>query len=347
MIQKNIFSRTLLYIILNMTLWLPDIAFAFSIKQFLGIPESEEVTVNNLALQSNSEINHVNDMADNELLPVATAGSSYDEKLTFLDLKNILSILSVDQRKKILSDVALFKNFVLEELANISLLKAAKDNKVDQTERLLLITQRLKNNMIREFYLNQLLKEKIPSEFPSDEQIDAFYLQNKDKFIVEEQIHIWQIFLPITKQMNKEQLQTLEKKALSISHALKNDELNFATAANQYSKHEASRLNGGYMGLIKIDHLKPEFIASIEQLGEGSISSVIHTDEGRHILKKGATVPKQAMTLEQAKPQIAKLMLEQLKVRTLKSILQQTQASYPVSVDDSKIAEWYLKLRVN
>lgn len=101
------------------------------------------------------------------------------------------------------------------------------------------------------------------------------------------------------------------------------------------------------MGLLKISDLKPDVGVAIEQLGEGSVSGLINTEEGYHLLQKGAAVPMQIITLEQSKPQIVKLMLEQLKQHMTKAILKQAQASYPLNLNDTKIEEWYLKLRVN
>ncbi|MCK5669048.1 MAG: peptidylprolyl isomerase, partial [Gammaproteobacteria bacterium] len=120
----------------------------------------------------------------------------------------------------------------------------------------------------------------------------------------------------------------------------------FAAAANEHSMHEASRLSGGYMGLIKVSDMKPEIKDVIKTLKQGNISSPIKTDDGIHILKRGAIVPKQDITLEQTKSKIKELMLKQLNIQIRQAVFKQASITYPVNdLEDIKIEEWRLKLR--
>ncbi|MCK5433493.1 MAG: peptidylprolyl isomerase, partial [Gammaproteobacteria bacterium] len=114
----------------------------------------------------------------------------------------------------------------------------------------------------------------------------------------------------------------------------------------EHSMHEASRLSGGYMGLINVSDMKPEIKDEIKTLKQGDISSPIKTDDGIHILKRGAIVPKQDITLEQTRSKIKELLLKQLNIQIRQAVFKQASITYPVSdLEDIKIEEWRLKLR--
>jgi len=224
---------------------------------------------------------------------------------------------------------------------------AARANKIESSERVQILAQRSVDNIVREVYLNQLVASKIPADFPTDKQIQEYYEQNKNKFVIEERIHVWQIYLPISEGMSKKEIELLKKDAESIRNDLKKKKIDFANAAGKYSKHDASRLNGGYMGMIKISDLKPEFKSLIPTLKQGDVSKPIKTDEGIHIIKLGAIVPKQEIALEEIKPKIRKVMLQQLKAQIRQAVFKQASITYPVDLNDKKTEEWRLKLRTN
>ncbi|MEE9551492.1 MAG: hypothetical protein V3V89_00455, partial [Gammaproteobacteria bacterium] len=64
-----------------------------------------------------------------------------------------------------LADEEAFRTFVQREADNKSVLSAARANKVDENEKNIFLAQRGAENIIREIYLNQLMKVKIPADF--------------------------------------------------------------------------------------------------------------------------------------------------------------------------------------
>jgi parvulin-like peptidyl-prolyl isomerase len=101
------------------------------------------------------------------------------------------------------------------------------------------------------------------------------------------------------------------------------------------------------MGLVKISDLKPEVRDPLLALAEGRISNPITGEDGVHILKRGARVPSQQMAFEDIKEQIRELLINQAQAQLRKAIYDQARQTYPVSLADSKIEEWRLRLRTN
>ena len=147
--------------------------------------------------------------------------------------------------------------------------------------------------------------------------------------------------------MSKKEIELLKKRAESISNDLRKKKIDFATAASKYSKHDASQINDGYMGLIKVTDFLKEVKTAIKKLNQGEISKPIKTDTGIHIVKIGATIPRQDLTLQQVKPKIRKAMLQQLRTQLRQAVFKQASTTYPVDLNDKKIVEWRLKLRTN
>ena len=346
--SRRTFSRVFLCLVISMGLWLSYSVSALSLKDLLGIGGDETDEVIPEKTEKKQEKSTTSKKAG---APAKKNQSQTPEaqkaKLNFSDVQNILSMADENERKRILADEKAFSNFVNQEASNASVLIAARANKIETNEQVQRLAQRSVDNIVREVYLNQLLASKIPTDYPDDEQVLEYYEQNKDKFVIEERIHTWQIFLPISEGMSKKDIELLKKRGESITNDLKKKKIDFASAAEKYSKHDASRLNGGYMGIIKISDLKPEFKALIESLKQGNVSKPIKTDEGIHILKFGGTVPKQEVTLQQVKPKIRKAMLQQLRAQLRQAVFKQASTTYPVDLNDKKTEEWRLKLRTN
>ena len=346
MTRGHTFSGVFLCLVISTGIWLSYTVSvsAFSILEMLGIGTDETEEAVKPTGQKQDKPSAEKPKADKK---ATKSSKKLKAELELSDLQKTLSVLDANQRKSVLADEKVFKAFVEKEADNVSVLIAARSNKVDQSEKTLILAQRGVDNIVRELYLNQLLTSKIPADFPTDKQVQEYYDKNKDNFVIEERVHTWQIFLPIKKDMSVKDIELLKKKAESITNNLKKKKTDFVSAANKYSKHEASRLSGGYMGLIKISEFKPEIKAAIKTLKQGDISKPIKTDDGIHILKRGAIVPKQDITLEQVKPKITELMLKQLRIQIRQAVFKQASITYPVDLNDKKMEEWRLKLRTN
>jgi len=346
MTRGHTFSGVFLCLVISTGIWLSYTVSvsAFSILEMLGIGSDETEETVKPTGQKQDKPSMEKSKADKK---ATKSSKKLKAELELSDLQKTLSVLDANQRKSVLADEQVFRAFVEKEADNVSVLIAARSNKVDQSEKTLILAQRGVDNIVRELYLNQLLTSKIPADFPTDKQVQEYYDKNKDNFVIEERVHIWQIFLPIKEDMSVKDIELLKKKAESITNNLKKKKTDFVSAANEYSKHEASRLSGGYMGLIKISEFKPEIKAAIKTLKQGDISKPIKTDDGMHILKRGAIVPKQDITLEQVKPKITELMLKQLRIQIRQAVFKQASITYPVDLDDKNMEEWRLKLRTN
>lgn len=313
---------------------------AISVRELLGLDEAKSE-------KAPAPENKVADPAKKTQAAPKQGSDDIAARLDYDELQIVISLIDEKQRAPILADEEAFRNFVQNEADNKSVLSAAIANKIDQNEKTLFLARRGAENVLREIYLNQLIASKIPADFPTGQQVKDYYNQNKDKFVVEERVHVWQIFLPITEGMDKKEIELLKKQAESLSNDLQKGKLEFAKIVQQYSGHPASRINDGYMGLIKVTELRPGVREPLMALAEGAISKPVTTDTGIHIFKRGTTVPRHEVALEQVRDQIKKLLNTQIRGQLRKEIYKQARVTYPADLDDKKIEEWRLKLRTN
>jgi peptidylprolyl isomerase len=339
-VRQKIFNISTFSAIFIITVIYLQTASAFSLREFLGLdePKTEEKTPQKPAPQPALQKNP----------PVATVTpEEVTYSLDYDELQQIVSVIDQDQRKVVLGDETAFKNFVKNEASNKSILSAAHANKIDQNKRNLFIVRRGAENIIREIYLKQLIATKIPADFPSEERIKEYYEKNKERFVIGERIHVWQIFLQKPETADKKEIELLKKQAETIITDINKGKMDFSAAAKKYSSPPGAKYNGGYMGLVNVSDLRPEIKDPLLALATDKISTPIETEQGIHILKRGNIIPKQELQYNEVNDQIANTLRKQLQNQLRRAVYKQAAETYPVDIDDKTIEEWRLKLRTN
>jgi parvulin-like peptidyl-prolyl isomerase len=332
-------------------------SYAFNIRELLGLEKADET--------QNDQTDDKTHPAREEPKPDTSAAGKKpsaekntwakpaDEsqqaqnKLDFDYINNIISNLNQEQRKEVLADEQVFRQFVQQEADSRSVISAAIANKLDRDGNTVFLMQRGAENILRESYLNRLIMAKIPNDFPTEQQVKEYYEKNKDKFVIGKRMHVWQIFLPIEKDMDNKAKTKLKQQAGTIINDINKGKIDFASAAAKHSNHEASRNNGGYMGLIKLADLIPGVEKPLMGLKEGKLSKPIETEAGIHILKRGTLVEEQQIELAQVEVQIRQLLRKQAVAQLRMAIFEQAKKSYPIDLKDNRTEEWRLRLRTN
>lgn len=255
-------------------------------------------------------------------------------------IAQLISVITPDQKKGLLNDTAAFKNFVKQEASNLSLLQAANANNLQADPQTQLLIERATDNVLREIYLTKLINSKIPADYPNDQQVQEYFDKNKANLKVEESLAVWQIFLPVTEGMDDNTRASVAKEADSVAAEVKSGKIDFSAAAFKYSKHDASRLNGGFMGLIKVSELLPEIRKALDEMKSSEVSLAIKSAMGYHILKKGDVISSQELTLEQIRNEVKNLMLNQARIQLRNAINEEAAKQYPVTLDDATVEQW-------
>jgi parvulin-like peptidyl-prolyl isomerase len=324
-------------------------SYAFNIRELLGLENTDDKTkpVKEDTKPDTSVAGEKPSTEKNTWAKQTGESKQGQNNLDFDYINNVMRNLNQQQRKEVLADEQVFRQFIQQEADSRSVISAAIANKLDRDGNTVFLMQRGAENILRESYVNRLIAAKIPNDFPTEQQVKEYYEKNKGKFVIGKRMHVWQIFLPIEKDMDKKGKAKLKQQAESIIKDINKGKTDFATAASKYSKHEASRNNGGYMGLIKLSDLIPGVEKPLMGLKEGKLSKPIETEAGIHILKRGTLVEEQQIELAQVDVQIRQLLRKQAVAQLRKAIFEQARKTYPIDLKDNRIEELRLRLRTN
>ncbi|MBI1861586.1 MAG: peptidyl-prolyl cis-trans isomerase [Deltaproteobacteria bacterium] len=160
--------------------------------------------------------------------------------------------------------------------------------------------QRTTEEYLKKRIENQLWVEKVSAEMSgseilvSDEEMKRYYQQHPNEFFRQERLHALQIVVPTVEEATK-----LRQEIIS-------GVTTFESAARQYSlSPDASK--GGDVGFFsrkeKIEAFDEAFSVPV-----GAISRPVQSRFGVHLFKVLERQPKRALTFQEAKPELGKLL---------------------------------------
>jgi parvulin-like peptidyl-prolyl isomerase len=276
--------------------------------------------------------------------PVASnAAGGADSVPTTLDLESIrelLAVIDANRRRQILDSRETFEQFVRQETVNQSVLTAAYANGANENEAIGVLMERAARRILAEAYLNQVVRLNLDPGFPSDEQVREAYENNQDAFRVPERMHLWQIFIPLENGASDDDIKAAWKLADRIAADLRAGKADFAAMAKEHSGHEASRVNDGYMGLIKVAELLPAVAEAAQKLEVNGISPPIATETGLHILRKGATVASELVDFDSVRGTIRERLQREAAQKVRQAAVQKISEEFPVSAPESDLESW-------
>ena len=190
------------------------------------------------------------DISNNNWAETSLENIGLEQVLNFEHISLLVTNMNTNEREKILSDQQLFKQVIENEANNRSAIIAAVNNQLNEHPNVKFMMKRNAENMLLEFYLNLLVKRKLPQEFPSNEEMIAYYESNKEtQFTFPLRARIWQIFLSKPKDVSEEEALAIQRRAEEIISKIEKGINDFTNIAVSQSEHEQSRNRGGYMGV--------------------------------------------------------------------------------------------------
>ena len=275
-----------------------------------------------------------------------------------IDLKNDTNnVFTLMMREKVVSELmvkALLNDEMEKRKITVSkeeIDKAAKEiiNKFGTKEQFMQI---LKTNGVNYSKFEQDLEEEIKLKKFVDSiamvsigeaEAKKYYNENQDKFKYPQRVRASHILISANpeqikaklreqnkditdEELNKkteEEMQALKKKAESLYSQVKKSPSSFAKLAKENSQDSTSAVRGGDLGFFSKDEMVEPFASKAFSMQPNTISEVIQTPYGYHIIKVTDRAEAGTLSFEQSKKDIIAYLEGQDKVDILKNKIEE------------------------
>jgi peptidyl-prolyl cis-trans isomerase SurA len=157
-----------------------------------------------------------------------------------------------------------------------------------------MLKERIRNNILSQRIINIMIARKT---VVTAEEISEYYAAHKEEFSAERSVDISLIvFSP-------------SSNAPDIAARIRSGSLSFEDAARKYSE-GPSPDSGGRLGMIKWDDLGAPIKARVVEMKKGDISGLFQTNSRDCLVKLNDATSGRSMTLEEATPEIERLLRE-------------------------------------
>jgi peptidyl-prolyl cis-trans isomerase SurA len=157
-----------------------------------------------------------------------------------------------------------------------------------------MLKERVRNNILSQRIINIMIARK---SMVTSEEIKAYYEAHKNEFEAERSVNISLIVFSPSSNPDDVYLR-IQKGTMS-----------FEEAAKKFSEGPAPN-NGGLLGMIKWDDLASPFKAQVVQMQKGQISELFQVNSRDCLLRFNDSISGRSMTLEEAIPEIERILRE-------------------------------------
>jgi parvulin-like peptidyl-prolyl isomerase len=216
------------------------------------------------------------------------------------EIRGYVASLGGRERDALTQQPALLNQAVRALLANRLVLQEVKAKKWDQQANVAAQLDRVRDSALVELYLQAASTP--PASFPSDDELQKVYDANRAAFLMPRQFQLAQIFVAAPKDTDKATDDKAKAGLEDIQRKLKAG-ADFAALAT-----EGGAPNGGNLGWLAENQVRPEIRTQVMGLAKSATSEPIRLDDGWHILKLVDTKASYTRTLPEVHDQLVQEM---------------------------------------
>jgi parvulin-like peptidyl-prolyl isomerase len=233
--------------------------------------------------------------SDNVIARVGNANISAD------DIRAYIAALGPREQAALAQDPTLLSQAVRLLLANRLVLAELVARKWDQQPNVMAQLDRMREGALVDLYLQSVSTP--PANFPSDDELQKVFEANRSALQMPRQFQLAQIFIAAPKEAGKAADDNARKSLDDIQRKLKLPGADFAAIAA-----EGDAKNGGDLGWIAENQVRPEIRTQVMGLAKNAVSEPVRLDDGWHILKLIDTKAAYTRTLPEVREQLVQQM---------------------------------------
>jgi len=164
--------------------------------------------------------------------------------------------------------------------------------------------ERLKNQILQRTAITTLIEREIVSKIEiSDEQVKGFYDDNTRLFERPAEVHASHILIKVAQDADQKEKAEARKKLQEIKQKAEAGE-EFAALAKAHSQCPSAQ-NGGDLGYFPKGKMVPAFEKAAFELEPNTVSDVVQTDFGYHLIKVSDHRAAATLSFEEVRTEIA------------------------------------------
>jgi peptidyl-prolyl cis-trans isomerase C len=217
------------------------------------------------------------------------------------NLIGMILLKNESKEKKIAADTAkveeTYKDLVKRFPSEAEFKKALIAQGMTEAE----LHKNIEQNLVYQQVIDQAVKD-VPA--PTDVEIKKFYDDNPQYFSAPEQVHAAHILLKIDKNATPEKKAEAKSKLEALRADIESKKISFADAAAKNSEDPGSAKNSGDLGFFPRGQMVKPFEDAAFSTKPGTLTPVIETQFGYHLINVIELKPAGKTPLEQAKNDI-------------------------------------------
>ena len=176
--------------------------------------------------------------------------------------------------------------------------------------------------------LGDALKDKVAA---TPAQIDEFYKQNPDRFKQGERVRASHILIAVPQGADAVTKTQARTKAEGLLKKVKAGG-DFAALAKENSQDPGSAIQGGDLGYFQPGQMVPEFNEVAFKLAPGTVSDLVETQFGFHIIKVVEKQTARTVPLDEVRPQLTQFLENQNRQRETQAFVAGLRAKGKVEI---------------
>jgi peptidyl-prolyl cis-trans isomerase C len=215
----------------------------------------------------------------------------------------------------------LTKRNVLDQIISEKLLiQEAKKRGLEQDKDVLDQIKKTTEQILVQSLVEKEIIEKVKVD---DQEALTYYEENKNNFITKEQVYLYNILVE-TEEVAKDILEKLKSG------------VDFIELAKEKST-GPSAAQGGDLGYVSKGELIPEIENVVFALEIGSISDIIKSEYGFHILKVTDKKPEVLKTFEEVKEEITQTLLSTKQKEAFDNLLEELKSQVTIEINEEAL----------
>jgi peptidyl-prolyl cis-trans isomerase C len=171
--------------------------------------------------------------------------------------------------------------------------------------------EQVRSDISQDITVQKLIANEIADKVAvKPEQVTDFYAKNPDQFKQPERVRASHILIMVPKGSDEAAKTAARNKAADILKDVKAGK-DFAALAKEHSQDPGSAKNGGDLGFFQQGQMVGPFNDVAFKLAPGSVSDLVETEFGFHIIKVAEKQTARAVPLEEVRPQLEQYLERQ------------------------------------